>query len=832
MKKLLFLLMLPFAAFAGIDVNGTLVLGTAAQFRNTVLNNPKQLQVSNSQTYSTVVQQQSAQSVSGTLKGIAGSQFLIRQQSGKVEGFIIVSQANDIAYQYVTDANDQVSLVQVSVNKIMCVNYGTDSPMKSSAKTKTQVLGAQEAVPLLQSLPGSSNVAYLDFDGYTLPKNKYWNGNQTVTVSATGFTNQEMTAAFNIIAEDYAPFNINITTDESVFLAAPAASRMRVVFTPSSSWYGAAGGVAYIGSFSWGEDVPCWVFIDRLNYDSEYAGEAAAHELGHTVNLEHDGGSVGSSGAYYMGHGDWAPIMGGSYYKTVTQFSRGEYNGANQQQDDLAEIAAVVGYLSDDVGNTVNTASALVIDNTGVVLANSNKGLINSRTDLDVFTFSTSGGTVSLSILPSAPIRTNVDLEVKLYTSNNSLVQTYGTGHSNIMNGVNISTTLAAGDYYIIVDGVGTGNASTGWSDYNSMGPYTISGNVPNIKNNYDVAAKMVNGITSGGCADSIKPVVQILNNGLLTLTSVEVEILLNNVVVKSFTHQTSLATGATENISIPAIALVTSGTNVVTVRLKNPNNQTDAVLSNNDLDFTFNIGIGNLMTFKISSTSVDLPNISWSIKENNNTVVTSANNAFNTSGAFKTQSFCLVDNKCYDINVSTAFITAICTQYSAWKASTIYNSGDMFSYNGRLYKATTQIWNANPVNFPQYYQDMGACPAPSPTDYFEIVDVQNQQSLLKKTVAQYVSPSSDAFCLGNTTSVQTVAKSQLNIYPNPTSAEVNLNSDEQIVNVKVYSLDGRILLENSANIKQIDLSSFAAGTYLLSVQTANNLYFQKVMRY
>lgn len=832
MKKLLILLMLPFAAFAGVNVNGTLLLGSATQVHNTLKNAPQQIKVSNVQSYAAVVQHQNANVVSGTLKGIDGSQFLIRHQAGKVEGFIIVSQDQDLAYQYVTDVNQQVSLVHVSVNKILCVNYGSDSPLQSTTKVKTQVLGAQEAVPLLQSLPGSSNVAYLDFDGYTLPNNKYWNNNQSITVAASGFTNQEMTTAFNIIAEDYAPFNINITTDESVFLAAPKASRMRVVVTPTSSWYGSAGGVAYLGSFTWGEDVPCWVFIDKLSYNSQYSGEAAAHELGHTVNLEHDGGSVGSSGAYYMGHGEWAPIMGGAYYKTVTQFSKGEYNGANQQQDDLAEISAVLGYLNDDVGNTVNTATALYIDNIGGVATNFNKGLINTRTDVDVFTFSTSGGNVVLDIMPSATVRTNVDLEVKLYNSNNNLMQTYGTNHTNIINGVKINTTLVAGDYYIFIDGVGTVNATTGWTDYNSMGPYTISGLIPNVKNNYDVAAKLVNGITSGGCADSIKPVVQILNNGLITLTSVEVEILLNNVLVKSFTHSTSLATGATENLSIEAIPLVNSGANIVTVRLKNPNNQTDAVLSNNTLDYPFNIGLGNLMTFIISSASVDLPNISWTIKENNVTVANSINYTFATSGAFKTQDFCLVDNKCYDVNVLTAFITAVCTQYSAWKASAIYNNGDMFSYNGRLYKATTQIWNANPVNFPQYYQDMGACPAPTATDYFEIIDVKNQQSLLKKTVAQYVSPSSDAFCLGNTTSVEALTKSTLNVYPNPTNAEVNFTCEEQIMNVKVYSLDGRVLLENSSNLKQIDLSGFAAGTYLLSVQTANNLYFQKVMRY
>lgn len=122
------------------------------------------------------------------------------------------------------------------------------------------------------------------------------------------------------MAEDFAPFHVSITTDESVFNSVPQTSRVRCVFTITDYFSGGgkrchgpywvplvkesvvcAGGVAYLGVFAQNDlpYQPAWVFSNRLGSGNEkYCAEAGSHEVGHNLNLQHDGG--GGDGSYYQ----------------------------------------------------------------------------------------------------------------------------------------------------------------------------------------------------------------------------------------------------------------------------------------------------------------------------------------------------------------------------------------------------------------------------------------------------------------------------------------------------------------------------------------------------
>ena len=143
------------------------------------------------------------------------------------------------------------------------------------------------SVPLLNSFPAATATIFLDFDGHYV-QSTIWNGGNPINCAASGLTNAQITEAFNRASEDFRPFNINITTDSTVFLAAPLNKRIRIIVTPTSSWAGGGmTGVSQIGSFTLGDDTPGFVFSDVCQYNPKYVGEIISHESGHTVGLSH-----------------------------------------------------------------------------------------------------------------------------------------------------------------------------------------------------------------------------------------------------------------------------------------------------------------------------------------------------------------------------------------------------------------------------------------------------------------------------------------------------------------------------------------------------------------
>ena len=57
-------------------------------------------------------------------------------------------------------------------------------------------------------------------------------------------------------------------------------------------------------------------------------------------------------------------------------------------------------------------------------------------------------------------------------------------------------------------------------------------------------------------------------------------------------------------------------------------------------------------------------------------------------------------------------------------------------------------------------------------------------------------------------------------VYPNPTSSILNINLDEEIEKIDIYSLLGRKV--GTSTNTQMDISNLANGIYLLSIETKN----------
>ncbi len=403
------------------------------------------------------------------------STFDIVKKDGFIIGKIILRDAQR-AFQYYSGDDGNVYVEEIDINKLVCISYAT-----VENKTANNV-AASSRVPELESQPGAPGIVYLDFDG-ELVENTNWVGGGTIDAAPSGYSDEEIMLAWRIMAEDFRSFNLNITTRRELFDAAPVNRRMMVIFTPTKDAAPTAGGVAYLYSFSSGLDEPCWVY----NRSGRSAGETGSHELGHTLGLSHDGINR-ANGEYYSGHGEWSPIMGWSANTKVGHWSLGEYTDATQQEDDIAIISGAsngVGFKDDDHGGTPATASLLVTASDGTVNADQNTGLIAERTDVDVFSFVTSGGEVRFDVNPDTQYRgydiANLNIQARILDGRGEELA-ISNPYRNLS--ASIITTLPEGTYFLEIDGAGEDDVNTGYSDYSSIGLFSISGSYPLGDNN------------------------------------------------------------------------------------------------------------------------------------------------------------------------------------------------------------------------------------------------------------------------------------------------------------------------------------------------------------
>ncbi|HEY0678717.1 MAG TPA: hypothetical protein VGD17_10550, partial [Chitinophagaceae bacterium] len=291
-------------------------------------------------------------------------------------------------------------------------------------------------VPVYNSLRSANATIYLDFDGQYVTGTA-WNWGGTINALPATLTTDAITEIFNRVAEDYRIFNINVTTDSMVYKSAPINRRTRVIITPSSTWYGNAGGVAYVGSFNWGEETPAWVFSNRLNNNIKYIAEACSHEAGHTLGLQHQSlwnASCGKVAEYFSGQGSgeigWAPIMGVGYYRNLTTWYNGPNStGCNNYQSDIDIIGGPdngFGFRSDDHANSVNDATNVTLSGTSFGMS----GIVNHSSDADVFRMDLSfAQNFKLTAVPqnvgAGNSGANIDIKVSLLNATGDTIGRY-----------------------------------------------------------------------------------------------------------------------------------------------------------------------------------------------------------------------------------------------------------------------------------------------------------------------------------------------------------------------------------------------------------------------
>ena len=358
----------------------------------------------------------------------------------------------------------------------------------------------------LHSRPGATKQIFLDFNGAEIKATGWNTGSNPLGVGVyTGYDSDGKPGTFSTaedawiqevwrqVAETYAPFDVDVTTEDggsdarTRTTSADTHFGTQVLFTNSTQAVAqlcnsTCLGLAWVGTFSnidpLGYYQPAFVFT-KTTMSATIAAQGASHEAGHTLGLHHDGTTTAS---YYPGTKAWGPVMGSAMPRAVTQFSKGEYTGANQTEDDLAVIASNgLPLRSDDYGNTRETAYALGTKSSYAV-----KGVITTRSDMDYFSVNLSCATDMTVTATGIGRQAALDLRLVVLNGSGATVTSssptsgYTSTYPPESTGMNASATVkgAVGTYYFKVEGVGNGKATgPGWSDYGSLGRYRLTAN-------------------------------------------------------------------------------------------------------------------------------------------------------------------------------------------------------------------------------------------------------------------------------------------------------------------------------------------------------------------
>ncbi len=358
-------------------------------------------------------------------------------------------------------------------------------------------------LPMLDSNPGAPKTLFLDFTGHS--QNTFSNHRGTfpqnglpivtpaydTTFDPTVFSAQEKSEIKQIwarVAEDYAPFNINVTTRYYGALTDGKVLKVAIGGHPTD-WYidwqtsaDTPSGTSSDGSFT-DPNKPNVVFVfsndiisgsNSGEKDNDFrsinvvaaVSNTASHEAGHAFGLEHIAKYVKGKkvDSYDGGTAEWSPIMGDNLASDRTTWAYGPTAaGPKVFQNDVQILGSVLGLRSDDhVSSRIGATQLTTSNSAALATPLTGKGIIEWQADVDMFKFTSPGGPVKVQV-KAAEFGPNMWVKTQLWNET-GFVAMGASGVSNFES--TVSANVPAGTYYVVVQGQG---------GYGHLGQYTVS---------------------------------------------------------------------------------------------------------------------------------------------------------------------------------------------------------------------------------------------------------------------------------------------------------------------------------------------------------------------
>lgn len=402
----------------------------------------------------------------------SGSDFILKGNDKNLYGWVII-KSEDRAFEYTTGSDGKVYAQEVPITKIYPTCFeeqeGAEFEVNPVKENKHALnFGAAEDhikpydgqnLSKLQSLPGSKKVLWLDI-------RDIMNGD-----TPKHFSKKKLYESWQIFASSYSMFDVNVTTDKSVYDKAGSRN----------------GGINHLDNkkgrsfcclncFGTGRKCETQLQSDR-EYPDQY-GKTMAHESGHQMGLGHDGNG---NTDYFTGFKEfeWSPTMGNNrccrnWNSALAQWSKGEYASASNKQDDLSIILKNLPYRKDDVTKD----RPLSIDDGKIDPTDAeNRGQISGKKDTDTFTFTLDkSSAVKLSVQITEPNHGSaLDIQASIVNSSGKTV----VKDNKVKNrNAEFSQNLEAGTYKLVISGGAEGTPKKGFSSYATMGFYAVSGSI------------------------------------------------------------------------------------------------------------------------------------------------------------------------------------------------------------------------------------------------------------------------------------------------------------------------------------------------------------------
>lgn len=316
---------------------------------------------------------------------------------------------------------------------------------------------AANGLPDLSSLPGAPTAIYVDFDGHGSTLGAYdVDGDPTTFNAAEAAT---ITEAHRQVSVYFSMFDVNVTTVK------PNLSTVKTAWVVISN--DVTGGTSNVGQIP-NTQPQSWV----ESAAARTRPSGIAHEAGHNFGLLHqsDYDLQGNKTSEYSNGTDslHGALMGVDYRKDVNKWTLGHAsNSASALQDDIAVIANVIkkyqptggdGFRADDHGGTIATATAL----TATAGSRSKQGIIERMTDVDTFSFTTTGAGAVISVVPTKP--SGLDAKVEVFNAAGVLV----AARDGDTNEQQIVVPAGTGTWYVSVSSHG---------NYGDLGTYDLTVN-------------------------------------------------------------------------------------------------------------------------------------------------------------------------------------------------------------------------------------------------------------------------------------------------------------------------------------------------------------------